>query len=84
MCVHISPLERVFGIDFWRDKRIAPGNYWSKKIEEAIQEASIHLLLITPHFLASDYIIKNELPAINAKYHSGDLGIVDKGYPQFD
>lgn len=73
MCTHLAPLEKVFGIDFWRDKRIAPGNYWTKKIEDAIQEASVHLLLVTPCFLASDYIIQTELPAINAKYHAGDL-----------
>jgi TIR domain len=73
MCTHLAPLEHVYGIDFWRDQRIAPGNYWTKKIEEAIEEASVHLLLVTPCFLASDYIIRTEVPAINAKYRSGDL-----------
>ena len=73
ICTHLAPLEHVFQIDFWRDKRIVPGNYWTQKIADAIQDASVHLLLVTPRFLASNYILHNELPAINAKYHAGDL-----------
>ena len=73
MCTHLAALEHSFNIDFWRDKRIHPGNYWTRKIEDAIEEASVHLLLFTPGFIASDYIVHHELPAINAKYRRGDL-----------
>lgn len=73
MCTHLAALQHSFGVDFWRDKRIVPGNYWSAKIEDAIEQASVHLLLFTPSFIASDYIVKHELPAIHAKYRRGDL-----------
>jgi len=73
LLVHIKPLERAYGIDFWADRRIQPGDYWNDKIAQAIAEASVHVLLVTPHFFASDYIFYHELPAINAKYATGDL-----------
>lgn len=72
---HLKTLERAFGIDLWADKRIKPGDYWSAKISRAIDEAQLHLLLVTPSFFASDYIFDHELPAINAKYTAGDLVI---------
>jgi hypothetical protein len=73
ICAHVTALERCFDLDFWRDKRIVAGNYWTSKIADAIEEASIHLLLFTPRFIASEYIAHHELPAINAKYGRGDL-----------
>ena len=73
LLVHIKPLERAYGIEFWADRRIRPGDYWNDKISQAIADASVHVLLVTPHFFASDYIFNKELPAINAKYATGDL-----------
>ena len=70
---HLKPLERAYGIDFWADKRIKSGDYWSDKIRQAIADASVHILIVTPQFFASDYIFDHELPAINAKYAAGDL-----------
>lgn len=71
--LHLKPIERAYGIDFWADKRISPGDHWNAKIKEAIDAACVHVLLVTPHFFASDYIFDHELPAINAKYAAGDL-----------
>lgn len=74
MCTHLKAIERAFGIDFWRDKRIRAGDYWTTRIEQAIRDARIHLLLITPRFIERAYIMEHELPAINAKYRNqGDL-----------
>ncbi len=71
--LHLKPIEKAYDIEFWADRRIRPGDYWSSKIQQAIADASIHVLLVTPHFFASDYIFDHELPAINAKYAAGDL-----------
>lgn len=73
MSVHLKALERAFGIDFWRDKRIKAGDYWTTKIADAIALARIHVLLVTPNFINSNYIFDHELPAINDKYRQGDL-----------
>ena len=70
---HLKPIERAFEIDFWADKRITPGEYWSKKIADRIEAARVHVLMISPAFMASDYIYDNELPAINEKCSKGDM-----------
>lgn len=70
---HLRAIERSYGIEFWADKRITPGDYWSTKIATAIDEASVHILLMSPGFFASNYIYDHELPAIRAKHGSGDL-----------
>jgi hypothetical protein len=73
MMVHLRAVERAFDIKFWADKRINPGDYWSTKIADAIEEAQVHVLLCSPAFIYADYIFDHELPAINAKCAKGDL-----------
>ena len=58
----LSPLKDK--IDVWSDKDIKPGEDWHQSIQEAIDSACIAVLLVTPAFLASDYIAENELPKI--------------------
>jgi hypothetical protein len=71
---HLKAVERIYGIDFWADTRIKPGNYWNDKISAAIADASVHLLLFTPAFIESDYIFDHELPAIKKQHRErGDL-----------
>jgi hypothetical protein len=73
MRTQLRAIERAFEIDFWADKRIKPGNYWSAKIADAIEVAQIHILLCSPAFIRSDYIFDYELPAINTKFGKGDM-----------
>ncbi len=54
--IHLRAVERAFKIDFWADKRIRAGNYWSAKIADAIKAAQIHILMFSPAFIGSDYI----------------------------
>jgi hypothetical protein len=72
---HLAAVERSLGIDFWADTRIRAGNYWNANIQAAIDAAHVHLLLISPSFLASGYIYDHELPAIRTKLLTGDLVI---------
>ncbi|HYG48755.1 MAG TPA: toll/interleukin-1 receptor domain-containing protein [Allosphingosinicella sp.] len=70
---HLKPLETLLKISFWADERIEAGERWNDSIARAIADASMHLLLFTPDFCASDYIFEIELPAIQRKYAAGDL-----------
>ncbi len=62
--VHLKPLERENLIDTWDDTQIKAGENWQKVIETALERAAIAILLISPDFLASDFIIDNELPPL--------------------
>jgi formylglycine-generating enzyme required for sulfatase activity len=73
MRTHLRAVERAFEIEFWADKRIKAGNYWSPKIADAIEAAHIHVLMFSPAFISSDYIFDHELAAINDKRAKGDL-----------
>ena len=64
---HLTPVERAFEIDFWADTRLQPGTVWRDEIGSRIDAAQIFVLLVSPAFLASDFIYKTELPAIQAR-----------------
>jgi hypothetical protein len=58
----LAPLVRDPEHDIWDDSRIPPGESWSADIHEALQTTKVAVLLVTPRLLASDFIMKTELP----------------------
>ena len=61
---HLSPLETQYGLQRWDDSRIQPGDIWLDEIERALDRAQVALLLVSPDFLASDFIRRQELPCL--------------------
>jgi hypothetical protein len=59
--VHLKPLARDGAFDVWADTRIKVGQSWRSEIQEAIKSANVAVLLISEHFLASDFIAQDEL-----------------------
>jgi hypothetical protein len=51
----------------WSDHAILPGEFWRREIEEALERAHFGLLLLSPQFLASDFIGAEELPKLLKK-----------------
>jgi transcriptional regulator with XRE-family HTH domain len=74
LLVHLRPLQKSGLIDPWNDTRIVAGDKWKEEIEKALEKAAVAVLLISADFLASNFIVDNELPPLLKK--ASDEGTV--------
>ncbi len=60
----LAPDIRSDRIDYWDDRELEPGAPWLDHIIEGIARARVAVLLVSPNFLASRFIMEEELPRI--------------------
>ena len=58
----LAPLVHDSLVELWWDGDIKPSDKWREEIDKALASARIGLLLVSPSFLASDFISRKELP----------------------
>jgi len=68
---HLTALKRAFHLEVWADHEILAGTLWEERIAGAIAAADVMVLLISPGFIASDYVWHKELPAIRQRRDQG-------------
>jgi hypothetical protein len=69
-------LERKGLVDLWDTSDIEAGAKWSQEIGKALKSADVALLLISPSFLESDFVVQNELPALLERSRQGGLVVL--------
>jgi TIR domain len=76
LLVHLRPLERYGALAVFEDSRIRPGAKWYAEIEEALSNAAVAILVISADFLASDFVMKKEVPALLRNAESRGTAVI--------
>jgi hypothetical protein len=63
-------------IQMWDDGEIEPGERWRQQIEAELARASVAVLLVSPDFLKSEFIQKNELAPLLKSATAGGCKIL--------
>lgn len=64
LMVHLKPLEKRKIIELWADTKLKAGDTWKEEITKALNKATVAIILVSADFLASDFIVDNELPPL--------------------
>ena len=73
---HLSAFQKEGRAEFWSDHAIDAGDQWHPEIMDALEQAEIALLLLSPDFYASEFIHKTELPALKGRHEGGALHVL--------
>lgn len=69
----LRPYTRGEKITVWSDQQIQPGANWEEEIKSNLNSCRVAILLVSPNFLFSDYIVEKELPTLLQRQKDGEL-----------
>ncbi|MFI0416544.1 MAG: toll/interleukin-1 receptor domain-containing protein [Candidatus Thiodiazotropha sp.] len=73
---HLALLRRQGVISSWHDRRITAGSEFDHVISNELENAHIVLLLVSAHFLASDYCYEKEMTRAVEKHKDGSSIVI--------
>ena len=73
---HLALLKRQGSLSSWHDRRIIAGSDINQTISSELESSQIILLLVSAHFLASDYCYENEMAHALQKNEEGSAVVI--------
>jgi hypothetical protein len=67
---------RRHNVVFWFDTELKPGDEFKRNIDAEIDQAQIALLIVSQHFLNSEFIESREMPRIAARAQRGQMIVI--------
>ncbi|HEU5374695.1 MAG TPA: tetratricopeptide repeat protein [Ktedonobacteraceae bacterium] len=74
--IHLKSLKHQYNLIHWHDHEIYPGEEWEIIVDRHLRTSHIILLLISPHFLASDYCYKHEMLHALERHQTGMCRVI--------
>lgn len=74
--MHLSSLKHLKQVTHWYDGEICAGVDWQQEIEVQLNASHIILLLISPHFMASDYCYATEMKQALKRHTAGKARVI--------
>lgn len=76
VALHLRGLPAVSMVQPWSDKQINTGDDWIERIRAALDGSRCAVLVLTPGFLASDFIKRHEIPALLERRASEGMALL--------
>lgn len=73
---HLSGLRDTGYIKDWHDRKIGAGSEWNSQIDQYLNRADIILLLVSPDFMSSPYIMNVELNRAMERHEVGEARVI--------
>src|ERR1039458_3712981 len=74
---HLIPAARAeLGLDFWTDAAITAGSQWFDAVSDALAQANVFILCVSPCYLASEFRYRVEFSAIEARVRSSGALVI--------
>lgn len=73
---HLGALKRSGQIVTWYDRDIQAGTQWQDEIDTRLNTANLILLLISHHFIDSDYCYGREMQRALARHRAGEAYVI--------
>ncbi|USD55741.1 toll/interleukin-1 receptor domain-containing protein [Vibrio sp. SCSIO 43155] len=74
--VHLAMLKRQGLITTWHDRRIVVGSEIDQDISQNLEDSDVILLLVSAHFLASNYCYEKEMVRALEKHELGEAKVI--------
>jgi hypothetical protein len=74
--IHLSGLKRLNFVEIWDDRQVKIGDIWNEEIINNLYDSDIIIFLISPDFLASEYINEIEIQKTMKRHDKGEVRII--------